>query len=414
MSTAQRIFFVLFCKEENAVRKKYDDETLEKIFYYYSLAGNRVLTAAQAAECLNLSESSLFRVIADFRESITKEKEEDLIKKYQNIDIHSVLSIKENSKSHSSEKSILEDIAITLAEILASVNELKQYIIEKDNTVFYHEDSFLKEETDEIEEPAWEELEELIANNDNNIEEQQEITEYETIKESEEQAIEDIEEIEYTQNNEVNTEPKIRQHETIWKGDTEPTLEDLEKELAKLDEKETETISVSNKMTITQTEQKNEEHQIKSKLDDVAVMCITQLNRMCKEINDLVPRQNMEKMWNDWERICRGYGSQINPIYQRIWKLIKKKAKKEVTEDTIKIICDAQVKQMELELKAVSSQEAIKNISYTYYNWVRQVFEMCYLVQEPMAQEKTKTLYTTYLTTLKNVSSHKIEQMHQK
>ena len=46
------------------MRKKYDDETLEKIFYYYSLAGNRVLTAAQAAECLNLSESSLFRVIA--------------------------------------------------------------------------------------------------------------------------------------------------------------------------------------------------------------------------------------------------------------------------------------------------------------------------------------------------------------
>ena len=107
------------------MRKKYDDETLEKIFYYYSLAGNRVLTAAQAAECLNLSESSLFRVIADFRESITKEKEEELIKKYQNIDIHSVLNIKESSKSHSSEKSILEDIAITLAEILASVNELK-------------------------------------------------------------------------------------------------------------------------------------------------------------------------------------------------------------------------------------------------------------------------------------------------
>ena len=97
MSTAQRIFFVLFCKEENAVR--------------------------------NLSESSLFRVIADFRESITKEKEEELIKKYQNIDIHSVLNIKESSKSHSSEKSILEDIAITLAEILASVNELKQYIM---------------------------------------------------------------------------------------------------------------------------------------------------------------------------------------------------------------------------------------------------------------------------------------------
>ena len=92
----------------------------------------------------------------------------------------------------------------------------------------------------------------------------------------------------------------------------------------------------------------------------------------------------------------------------------KKKAKNEVTEDTIKIICDAQVEQMELELKAVSSQEAIKNISYTYYNWVRQVFEMCYLVQEPMSQEKTKALYTTYLTTLKNVSSYKIEQMHQK
>lgn len=406
MSTAQRIFFVLFCKEENAVRKKYDDETLEKIFYYYSLAGNRVLTAAQAAECLNLSESSLFRVIADFRESITKEKEEELIKKYQNIDIHSVLNIKESSKSHSSEKSILEDIAITLAEILASVNELKQYIMEKDNTEFYHEDSFLKEETDEIEEPAWEELEELIANND--IKEQQN----EIIKETEQQEIEDIEEIEDIQKNEVNTEPKVRQHETIWKGDTEPTLEELERELAKLDEKETEP-SISNK-AIAQTEQKKEEHQIKSKLDDVAVMCITQLNRMCKEINDLVPRQNMEKMWNDWERICRGYGSQINPIYQRIWKLIKKKAKKEVTEDTIKIICDAQVEQMELELKAVSSQEAIKNISYTYYNWVRQVFEMCYLVQEPMTQEKTKALYTTYLTTLKNVSSHKIEQMHQK
>ena len=399
MSTAQRIFFVLFCKEENAVRKKYDDETLEKIFYYYSLAGNRELTAAQAAECLNLSESSLFRFIADFKESITKEKEEELIKKYQNIDIHSVLNIKESSKNHSSEKSILEDIAITLAEILASVNELKQYIMEKDNTEFYQEDSFLKEETDEIEEPAWEELEELIANND--IEVQEEITEDEMIKEAEK--VEDIEEIEYTQNN------KIRQHETIWKGDTEPTLEDLERELAKLDGKET-TVS----KTITQTEQKKEEHKIKSKLDDVAVMCITHLNRMCKEINDLVPRENMEKMWNDWERICRGYGSQINPIYQRIWKLIRKKAKKEVTEDTIKMICDAQVEQMELELKAVSSQEAIKNISYTYYNWVRQVFEMCYLVQEPMTQEKTKALYTTYLTTLKNVSSHKIEQMHQK
>jgi len=280
-----------------------------------------VLTAAQAAECLNLSESSLFRVIADFRESITKEKEEELIKKYQNIDIHSVLNIKESSKSHSSEKSILEDIAITLAEILASVNELKQYIMEKDNTEFYHEDSFLKEETDEIEEPAWEELEELIANND--IEEQQN----EIIKETEQQEIEDIEEIEDIQKNEVNTEHKVRQHETIWKGDTEPTLEELERELAKLDGKETEP-SISNKAT-AQTEQKKEEHQIKSKLDDVAVMCITQLNRMCKEINDLVPRQNMEKMWNDWERICRGYGSQINPIYQRIWKLIKKKAKKE-------------------------------------------------------------------------------------
>ena len=224
------------------------------------------------------------------------------------------MNIKESSKNHSSEKSILEDIAITLAEILASVNELKQYIMEKDNTEFYQEDSFLKEETDEIEEPAWEELEELIANND--IEVQEEITEDEMIKEAEK--VEDIEEIEYTQNN------KIRQHETIWKGDTEPTLEDLERELAKLDGKET-TVS----KTITQTEQKKEEHKIKSKLDDVAVMCITHLNRMCKEINDLVPRENMEKMWNDWERICRGYGSQINPIYQRIWKLIRKKAKKE-------------------------------------------------------------------------------------
>ena len=92
------------------MRKKYNDETLEKVFYYYSLAGNRMLTAAQAADCLNLSESSLFRVIADYRETISREKEEELIQKYQKVDVHSVLD------------------AITLAEILVSINELKQYI----------------------------------------------------------------------------------------------------------------------------------------------------------------------------------------------------------------------------------------------------------------------------------------------
>jgi len=63
------------------MRKKYDNETLEKVFYYYSLSENRMLTAAQAADCLNLSESSLFRVIADFKKNISKQREEELIQK---------------------------------------------------------------------------------------------------------------------------------------------------------------------------------------------------------------------------------------------------------------------------------------------------------------------------------------------
>ncbi len=139
------------------MRKKYNDETLEKVFYYYSLAGNRMLTAAQAADCLNLSESSLFRVIADYRETISREKEEELIQKYQKVDVHSVLDIKETPKNHSNEKRILEDIAITLAEILVSINELKQYIIEKETS----KQTEKKKEQD-LEKPAWEELEQII------------------------------------------------------------------------------------------------------------------------------------------------------------------------------------------------------------------------------------------------------------
>ena len=371
------------------MRKKYDDETLEKVFYYYSLAENRMLTAAQAADCLNLSESSLFRVIADFRENISKQKEEELIQRYQKVDIHDVLNVRENPKNYSSEKSILEDIAITLAEILASINELKQYIIEKDNTEAYQENSFLKEATDKIEEPAWEELEELG------------------------------ELINQNKNEKIETIPEIKQHETIWKEGTEPTIEDLEKELEKLEEENENATTLKNTtVKLSQEHNTKETFNVKpeeKKLDEIAVMCITQLNHMCKEINDLVPRENMEKMWNDWERICRGYGGRINPIYQRNWNQIIKKAKgTKITEHIIKVICDAQVKQMELELKAVSSQEAIKNISYTYYNWIRQVFEMCYLVQEPITQERTKILYANYLTTLKNISSYKIEQMQQK
>ena len=69
---------------------------------------------------------------------------------------------------------------------------------------------------------------------------------------------------------------------------------------------------------------------------------------------------------------------------------------------------------MELELKNVSSKETIKNISYTYYNWIRQMFEMCYLVQEPMTQQKTKLLYVNYLTILKNIANHRLEQIEQK
>lgn len=364
------------------MRKKYDNETLEKVFYYYSLAENRMLTAAQAADCLNLSESSLFRVIADFRENISKQKEEELIQKYQKIDVHDVLNIKENPKNYSSEKSILEDIAITLAEILASVNEIKQYIIEKNDTEVYQEESFFKEETEEIEQPAWEKLDEMIAQKENEI-------------------IEIIPE-----------EKEIKEYET------EPTIENLERELEKLKGEESDTI-LQNADTKLQQEYKTEKIlEVKSEekpLDEISIMCITQLNYMCKEINDLVPRENMEKMWNDWERICRGYGGRINSIYQRNWNQIVKKAKKtKITENIIKVICDAQVKQMELELKEVSSQEEIKNIAYTYYNWVRQVFEMCYLVQEPITQERTKVLYANYLTTLKNVSSYKIEQMQQK
>ena len=141
-------------------------------------------------------------------------------------------------------------------------------------------------------------------------------------------------------------------------------------------------------------------------------MCITQLNYMCREINNLVPHQNMEKLWNDWEKICRGYSGKINPIYQRNWNQIVKKTKNaKITEDIIKTICEAQVEQLDLELKDISSPKEIKNISYTYYNWVRQVFEMCYLVQEPMSQEKTKSLYATYLAKLKDVSSYKMEQL---
>ncbi len=121
------------------------------------------------------------------------------------------------------------------------------------------------------------------------------------------------------------------------------------------------------------------------KLDSTSMMCITQLNYMCKEINDLVSYRSMEKMWTDWEKICRGYGSRINPIYQRIWHQINKKGK-----------------------------ETIKNISYTYYNWIRQMFEMCYLVQEPMTQQKTKLLYVNYLTILKNIANHRLEQIEQK
>ena len=369
------------------MRKKYDNETLEKVFYYYSLSENRMLTAAQAADCLNLSESSLFRVIADFKKNISKQREEELIQKYQKVDIHDVLSIKENPKNYSSEKSILEDIAITLAEILASVNELKQYIIEKQNTEIFQEDSFLKEETDEIEEPEWETLEQL-------------------------------DEIIIPKENEDDVIETVPQTKEIKEYKTEPTIEDLERELEKLKEEESDTI-VQNTIVKLQQEQKAEKtleaKSGKNQLDEISIICINQLNHMCKEINDLVPRENMEKMWNDWERICRGYGARINSIYQRNWNQIVKKAKKtKITEDIIKTICDAQVKQMELELKVVSSQESIKNISYTYYNWVRQVFEMCYLVQEPITQERTKILYANYLTTLKNVSSYKIEQMQQK
>ena len=357
------------------MRKKYDDETLEKVFYYYSLAGNRMLTAAQASDCLNLSESSLFRVMADFREHISKEMEEQLIQKYQDVDIHSVLTIKEQPKNYSTEKNILEDIAITLAEILASVNELKQYIMEKDNIEYdvAHEESFLKEETDEIEQPAWVELE--------------------IYQPEQETAIQ-------------QNKPK---HETIWTGETEPTLEELERELEKLKQEEN---TVENTGVLHQTDVPSPEEESTIQLDETTVICITQLNHMCKEINDLVPLESMEKMWNDWERICRGYGSRINPIYQRNWNQIVKKTKNAVTEQIIKNICEAQAEQMKKELKAVSSQEAIKDISYTYYNWIRQVFEMCYLVQAPMTQEKTKALYTTYLTILKNISSDKIEQMH--
>ncbi|NDO45746.1 hypothetical protein [Clostridium sp. MD294] len=373
------------------MRKKYDDETLEKVFYYYNLAENRMLTAAQAADCLNLSESSLFRVIADFRENISKQKEEEIIQKYQKVNIHDVLNVKENPKNYSSEKSILEDIAITLAEILASVNELKQYIIEKDNTETYQENSFLKEATDKIEEPAWEELEELgelIAQKEN-------------------------------ENEELEIISEIEQHKTIWNEKTEPTIEDLEKELEKL-EGENENITTLKNAAVELSQEHTTEKAFNIKpeekqLDRTAIMCITQLNHMCKEINDLVPRENMEKMWNDWERICRGYGGRINSIYQRNWNQIIKKAKEtKITENVIQVICDAQVKQMELELKEVSSQEAIKNISYTYYNWIRQVFEMCYLVQEPITQQRTKILYANYLTILKNIASYKIEQMQQK
>ena len=376
---------------EYKVRKKYDDETLEKVFYYYNLAENRMLTAAQAADCLNLSESSLFRVIADFRENISKQKEEEIIQKYQKVNIHDVLNVKENPKNYSSEKSILEDIAITLAEILASVNELKQYIIEKDNTETYQENSFLKEATDKIEEPAWEELEELgelIAQKEN-------------------------------ENEELEIISEIEQHKTIWNEKTEPTIEDLEKELEKL-EGENENITTLKNAAVELSQEHTTEKAFNIKpeekqLDRTAIMCITQLNHMCKEINDLVPRENMEKMWNDWERICRGYGGRINSIYQRNWNQIIKKAKEtKITENVIQVICDAQVKQMELELKEVSSQEAIKNISYTYYNWIRQVFEMCYLVQEPITQQRTKILYANYLTILKNIASYKIEQMQQK
>lgn len=379
------------------MRKKYDNETLEKVFYYYSLAENRMLTAAQAADCLNLSESSLFRVIADFRESISKKEEEELVQKYQNIDIHSVLNIKENPKNYSTEKSILEDIAITLAEILASVNELKQYIIEKNSIEpQQEEESFLKEENDET---KWEKLEELITTGEDDTNTEQSNTE--------------------------ETEPQ----KNILKEEEEPTVASLERELAKLQEEEEEVEKIEEVTNIDITLQKektieeieNQEKNINEpnikqkevkKLDEISVMCVTQLNSMCKEISDLVPRENMEKMWNDWERICRGYGNKITSIYQRNWHQIIKKAKKiKITEDIIKTICEAQVEQMDLELKGVTSPEEIKNISYTYYNWVRQVFEMCYLVEEPMTQEKTKSLYTTYLTKLKNVSSYKTEQI---
>ena len=367
------------------MRKKYNDETLEKVFYYYSLAGNRMLTAAQAADCLNLSESSLFRVIADYREMISREKEEELIQKYQNVDVHNALDIKETPKNHSNEKRILEDIAITLAEILVSVNELKQYIIEKESTKQEKKEQEQKQEqmknSKEIAEPIWEDLEKL-----------EQMIEIEKIEEnkSEENTTEDTVQVKDT---------VIEPYEVIGKEEKELTLEELEKGIHL--EKETK-------------EQQLPKKEENKKLDDTVMMCITQLNYMCKEINDLVSYRSMEKMWTDWEKICRGYGSRINPIYQRIWHQINKKGKEKITEDTIKTICDAQVEQMELELKNVSSKETIKNISYTYYNWIRQMFEMCYLVQEPMTQQKTKMLYVNYLTILKNISNHRIDQIEQK
>lgn len=374
---AQRINSLCFsARGKNEMRKKYNDETLEKVFYYYSLAGNRMLTAAQAADCLNLSESSLFRVIADYRETISREKEEELIQKYQKVDVHSVLDIKETPKNHSNEKRILEDIAITLAEILVSINELKQYIMEKESPKQTKKEQ--SKDLEEIEEPKWEDLEEL------------------------EQAIkkEKVEEKQGEPQQEAAFE-KLESFEGIGEEQKELTLEELEQGIHL--EKE----SQSQKKEFIQ-KGKNK------KLDSTSMMCITQLNYMCKEINDLVSYRSMEKMWTDWEKICRGYGSRINPIYQRIWHQINKKRKEKITEDTIKTICDAQVEQMELELENVSSKETIKNISYTYYNWIRQMFEMCYLVQEPMTQQKTKLLYVNYLTILKNISNHRLEQIEQK
>ena len=367
------------------MRKKYNDETLEKVFYYYSLAGNRMLTAAQAADCLNLSESSLFRVIADYRETISREKEEELIQKYQKVDVHSVLDIKETPKNHSNEKRILEDIAITLAEILVSINELKQYIIEKETS----KQTEKKKEQD-LEKPAWEELEQIIE------------------KEGEEELEFEKEEPE---EEEPEEEEKLEPFEIIGEKQKELTLEELEKGIHL--EKETKEELQSQKKELLQKENITKKEGNK-KLDSTSMMCITQLNYMCKEINDLVSYRSMEKMWTDCEIICIGYGSRINPIYQRIWHQINKKGKEKITEDTIKTICDAQAEQMELELKNVSSKEIIKNISYTYYNWIRQMFEMCYLVQEPMTQQKTKLLYVNYLTILKNIANHRLEQIEQK